>query len=182
MLGMRKGLILMALSSPLPSREAYSTGSLVLITAALVILAALGFEYLGGYIPCPLCLQERYAYYTGIPVTFLALVALSAHRPNLSALLFIAVALMFLVNTGLGTYHAGAEWKFWPGPQTCGTIQAIGSPGGGLLDKLDNVKVIKCDEAQWRMFGLSFAGWNAVISLFLSLAAIKAASASRRPL
>jgi len=169
------------MNGPMPSREAYASGAFVLVTAACVILAALGFEYLGGYLPCPLCLQERYAYYAGIPLTFLGLVLLSAHRPNLAALLFALVALAFLVNTGVGTYHAGAEWKFWPGPQTCGTIQAIGSTGGGLLDKLDNVKVIRCDEAQWRFAGLSFAGWNAIISLLLCAAALRAASFARQP-
>ena len=165
----------MAFSPPRPPRAAYRAGAFVLVTALAVILAALGFEHIGGYIPCPLCLQERYAYYVGIPLTFVALVVLSAHRPALAGLLFGLVALMFLVNAGVGTYHAGAEWKFWPGPAVCGTMQAIGSQGGGLLGKLDAVKVIRCDEAQWRFAGLSFAGWNAVVSLLLAVAAAKAA-------
>lgn len=171
----------MAFSHQSPPREAYETGALVLVTALAVIAAALGFEHIGGYIPCPLCLQERYAYYAGIPLTFLALVTLSANRSSLAGMLFAVVALMFLANAGVGTYHAGAEWKFWPGPTTCGTMQAIGSSGGGLLDKLDSVKVIRCDEAQWRFAGLSFAGWNAVISLILGFAAAKAAYAGQKP-
>ena len=160
------------------SSDAYRTGAFVLVTAIAVILAALAFEYLGGYIPCPLCLQERYAYYAGIPLAFLSLVLLSSERPRSAALLLFLVALMFLANGALGGYHAGAEWKFWPGPDTCGTIQDIGGAGGGVLEKLATTKVIKCDEAQWRFAFLSFAGWNAVISLLLFAAALKAAFAA----
>ena len=155
--------------------DAYPAGAFVLVVATAVILAALAFEHIGGYIPCPLCLQERYAYYAGIPLAFVSLVLVSSGRPRTAGLLFFAVALMFLANAGLGGYHAGAEWKFWPGPATCGTIQPIGSAGGGVLDSLATTKVIKCDEAQWRFAFLSFAGWNAVISIALVTAALKAA-------
>lgn len=160
------------------SREAYSLGSLTLVVATGIILAALAFEHIGGYLPCPLCLQQRYAYYAGIPATFLALVLVSSGRGRIAGLIFFAVCLGFLANTGLGVYQSGAEWGWWPGPQSCGTVQAIGGTSGGLFDKLDATKVIKCDEAQWRFALLSFAGWNAVVSLFLALASLKAAFAA----
>ena len=160
---------------------AYRQGAFVLVVATGVILLALAFEHLGGFIPCPLCLQERYAYYAGIPLSFFGLVALSVHRPRLAGLLFAVVAVMFLVNVGVGVYHAGAEWKFWPGPATCGTIQPIGGDSGGVLDKLATTKVIKCDEAQWRFAGLSFAGWNGVVSTLLCWVSAKAAFAAGKP-
>ena len=163
------------------SREAYATGAFVLAVATATILAALAFEYIGKYLPCPLCLQQRYAYYAGIPLAFLAMVLLSVGKPRIAGLIFFLVSLAFLANAGLGVYQSGAEWKFWPGPETCGTLQAIGSTGGGVLGKLDTVKVIKCDEAQWRLAGLSFAGWNVVVSMLLSVAAVKAAFAASRP-
>jgi disulfide bond formation protein DsbB len=172
------GLSALSQSNRASQTPAYRLGALVLLVATGAIVAALGFEYIGGFIPCPLCLQQRSAYYAGIPLTFLALVFVSGGRTPIATLLFVAVALAFLVNTGLGVYHAGAEWKYWPGPSSCGTLQAIGGAAGGLLDKLETVKVIRCDEAAWRFAGLSFAGWNVVISLFLSAAAIKAAFAS----
>ena len=160
--------------------EAYITGAWVMVAAAAVILLALGFEYIGNYLPCPLCLQQRYAYYAGIPLTFVALVGVSSNQRRLAGILFVIVALAFLANTGLGIYQSGAEWKFWPGPQSCGTMQTIGGTSGGILDKLDATTVIKCDEAQWRFAFLSFAGWNAVISLALALASLKAATDSIR--
>ncbi len=160
-------------------RRAYTSGAFVLVLALATIVAALGFEYIGKYIPCPLCLQQRWAYYAGIPLSFLALVLLSSGKARASGLLFFVISLLFLANAGLGTYHSGAEWGFWPGPQSCGTMQALGGPGGGgLLDKLDTTKVIKCDEAQWRFAGLSFAGWNVVVSMLLAAVALKAAFAA----
>jgi len=154
---------------------AYRTGSGVLFLAAAVILAALGFEHVAGYIPCPLCLQQRYAYYAGIPLLFLALVLVSAGERRWAAMTFFVVALAFLANAGLGIYQSGAEWKFWPGPDTCAGAQAISGNAGSLIQDLAKTQVIRCDEAQWRFLGLSFAGWNALISFLLFAGALKAA-------
>ena len=155
---------------------AYRAGSLALLAMCLVILTALGFEYFGGYAPCPLCLQQRYAYFAGIPATFLALVLASAGRPRLGGLLFLLAAVAFLANAGLGVSHAGAEWKFWPGPETCaGVVQPLGSGTGGVLKGLDQVRVVRCDAAPWTFAGLSFAGWNVVISFLLFVGLLQTA-------
>jgi len=110
---------------------------------------------------------------------FAALVLVASDRAGWAAALFFLVALAFLANSGLGIYHAGAEWKFWPGPDTCASVpQAIGSGSGGLLKQLETTRVIRCDEAPWSLFGLSFAGWNVVISFLIFVAALQAAFAA----
>lgn len=157
------------------SAAAYQAGALALFLALAAILAALGFEHIGGYIPCPLCLQQRWAYYLGIPALFAALVLIGAERPRIAGVILLLVALAFAVNGALGVYQAGAEWKFWPGPATCAGDQGVTQSAGSLLNDLENTKVIRCDEASWRMFGLSFAGWNVVTSLVIFAAAVKAA-------
>jgi disulfide bond formation protein DsbB len=166
-----------------PARSsAYRIGALALFGAAAVILAALAFEYWGGYQPCPLCLQQRYAYYAGIPVLFIALVLIGANYNKLAAVLFAAVALGFLVNAGLGTYQSGMEWKFWDAPTTC-TAEAAGTPGtgsGSMLERLARAKAVRCDEPSFRFLGLSFAGWNVVTSLLLMVGAATAALRSVR--
>jgi disulfide bond formation protein DsbB len=155
------------------------TGLLVLLVAAAVIGTALAFEHLGGYTPCPLCLQQRYSYYAGIPVLLLALALLSAGRKRAASILFALVALAFIANAALGTYHAGAEWKFWPGPETCGGSQALSQGAGGLFKDLANTRVIRCDEAAWRFLGLSFAGWNVIASMLLAIGAAYAGVKAR---
>lgn len=158
---------------------AYKAGAIALMLAIASIVAAYGFQYIGGYAPCPLCLMQRYAYYAGMPLLFGALVLVAVDRAGWAAAVFAIVAFAFLANAGLGIYHAGAEWKFWPGPDTCAAAsQTLGGGTGGLLQQLETTRVIRCDEAPWTFLGLSFAGWNVVISALIALAALQAAFAA----
>jgi len=148
---------------------AYRTGAALLLFALGIILAALAFEYIGGYTPCPLCLQQRYAYYAGIPLLFLALVAMAAERTTIATLLFAVVGLGFLANAALGVYHAGAEWAFWPGPDTCAAPPAkLSLNAKDLLSPSTSMNVVRCDQAAWRFLGISFAGYNVLISLLIA--------------
>jgi disulfide bond formation protein DsbB len=153
---------------------------MALVLAGVTILGALGFEHIGGYLPCPLCLEQRYAYYAGVPLLFLALVLLSAGRGRPAALLFLVVSLAFLANAGLGAYHAGAEWHFWPGPDACTGAQEITTSAGGLLDALPTTNVIRCDEAAFRFAGISLAGWNVIVSLLVAALSLGAAAGCAR--
>ena len=158
--------------------QAYELGSWMLFLAAAIILAALAFEYLGGYQPCPLCLQQRYAYYAGIPLLFGALVLLSAEKERTAAIVFFIVSIAFLLNSGLGVYQAGAEYGFWPGPQACSGGQELTTSADGLLGKLQETKVVRCDQPEFWFLGLTFAGWNALLSFVLFIGTLKAAFAA----
>lgn len=156
------------------THAAYRLGAAALIVALVAIVTALGFEHIGGFLPCDLCLQQRYAYYFAIPVLFLALVLVSADYMKWAALLFAVVALGFAVNAGLGVYQAGAEWGYWPGPSSCGTAQDVPKSAADLYKAIEQTKIIPCDKAQGYFLGLSFAGWNALVSLLLFVALLKA--------
>lgn len=134
----------------------------------LIILTAHAFEQFGGYAPCPLCLQERYAYYFGVPAAVVAFLAARAESFGFARLVLLLIAIGFLLNMGLGVYHAGAEWKLWPGPETCAGGFDLQWSQEGIVD----TPVIRCDEAPWHFLGLSFAGWNAVVSAALALVAL----------
>lgn len=164
-------------TSQLAGRSAYQMGAFSLLAATAVILAALGFEHLGGFDPCQLCLQQRYAYYVGIPLLFIALVSLSVDRPRLATGLFALASVIFLLNAGFGVYHSGIEWKLWEGPATCasGSLKPLSSSGAGLLKSLATRTVASCGEAQVRFLGLSFAGWNVIACLVLMTSTLKAA-------
>src|SRR6266436_363913 len=141
----------------------------VAIIAAATLAGAWFFQLVLDIRPCPLCLEQRYAYYLAVPLG--ALVAFAAMkgapRPVLLAGLAI-LALAALGNAWLGTYHAGVEWGFWKGPTDCtGPVGNLGR-AGNLLERLDTVKVIRCDEVQWRFLGLSLAGYNFLISLLMA--------------
>lgn len=126
---------------------------LVCAIAAATIIGAWIFEYFG-YAPCPLCLKQRWAYYALIPLAAIAAAASPIRRPLLGLMVLVAIA-----SAVFGAYHSGVEWKWWPGPSTC-------AGGGGLdgLPDLTNTPSVSCEDAAIRIFGLSLAGWNAVIS------------------
>lgn len=158
-----------------------STAATVMSAAAFAaIAAALAFEHVGGYRPCPLCLMERYAYYFGVPAAIAALFLARQGSTGAARLVLALAAAGFAINAGLGVYHAGAEWKWWPGPETCGSAAGFAGQVTDLLGRLNDTRVIRCDEAPWRMLGLSFAGWNAVISAGLALLGLSAVSTARR--
>lgn len=179
MLDIRSDLLRSGLRSELQSPSAAGLAVLVLAAAAATILAALAFEHIGGYDPCALCLQQRYAYYLGIPAAVGALVLLAQAQRKAAALVLLAVGLGFLVNAGLGVYQSGAEWKLWDPPSTCTTVSELPSFDKGVT--LDRVPAY-CGFASWRFLGLSFAGWNAVISAALAGGAFAASlKANRTP-
>jgi disulfide bond formation protein DsbB len=148
---------------------------------AATLLGAWFFQYVLDVRPCPLCLEQRYAYYLVIPLAALIAIARwsgAIGRPVAAAGLCI-VALAALANAALGSYHAGVEWGWWQGPTDCAGAPNFGS--GSLVDRLNNVRVVRCDEVQWRFLGLSLAGYNALISLAVAAIAACGIICSRKP-
>ncbi len=151
------------------SSPALTAALAITVVAAATLAGAWFFQLVLDIRPCPLCLEQRYAYYLAIPLG--ALIALAAARGAPRTVLITGLALLAaaaLGNAVLGTYHAGVEWGLWQGPTECtGPIGNLGS-AGNLLERLDTVKVIRCDEVQWRFLGLSLAGYNVLISLLMA--------------
>ena len=156
-----------------PAMSPAVTAALLAAGVAAVTLAGAWYmQLVWGLQPCELCLKQRWAYYAIVPLGLvIALVARGgAPRPLLLAGLGLIV-LAALGNAGLGVYHSGVEWGFWPGPTECtGPIGNLGS-AGTLLDRLDSVKVVRCDEVQFRFLGLSLAGYSVLISLLIAATA-----------
>ena len=156
-----------------PIRRAVAALAIAVIAAA-TLAGAWFFQLVLDIRPCPLCLEQRYAYYLAVP---LGLAGRVRGRPRGAAAGAAGRALpcsllAALANAWLGGYHAGVEWKFWQGPTDCtGPVVNLGS-AGTLLERLDTVKVIRCDEVQWRFLGLSLAGYNVLISLLMAAIAV----------
>ncbi len=145
----------------------------IAIVAAATIAGAWFFQLVLDIRPCPLCLEQRYAYYLAIPLAVLLAVGVARRAPRGVLIVgFAVLSLAALANAWLGTYHAGVEWGWWKGPSDCtGPLTDFGSPGN-LLEGLKTVKVIRCDDVQWRFLGLSLAGYNALISLLMAAIAL----------
>ncbi len=151
------------------ARAAFTAALAIAVIAAATLAGAWFFQLVLDIQPCPLCLEQRYAYYLAIPLALLVAgaAAKNASRPLL-VIGFALLAAAALYNAGLGGYHAGVEWGFWQGPTDCtGPVLDFGK-AGSLLENLDKVKVVRCDEVQWRFLGLSLAGYNVLISLVMA--------------
>ncbi|MCC6890971.1 MAG: disulfide bond formation protein B [Hyphomicrobiales bacterium] len=150
------------------ARPIVVAAAVIAIGGAATILGAWFFEYGLGLRPCPLCLEQRHPYYFAIPLAVFILLGESVgSRRRILMAGFAAIAALMLWNAGLGAYHAGVEWKWWAGPNTCGGAADLAG-SGSLLDQLQSINVVRCDEIPWSFLGLSLAGYNVLISLTLA--------------
>ena len=142
---------------------------LVAATVAATMLAtAHSFERFGGFEPCALCLRQREVYWAALVVGVLGA---AAARGELRRVVALALGALFTAGLIVAVYHSGAEWKWWPGPETCAaSAGAVSAKALGDLLSGATVRPPACDEASWRLLGLSMAGWNALISAGLACA------------
>lgn len=130
------------------------------LLAFAVPAALLGGAYLGQYAfglyPCEMCWWQRYAHFAALGLAGLALI-----QPAQRALVWLA-ALAILVGGLLGAYHAGVEYGWWQGLTACTSEVVIGDDP--LADIL-NAPMIRCDQVQWSLLGISLAGFNFLISV-----------------
>jgi disulfide bond formation protein DsbB len=160
------------------ANPAVAAALIIAIVGAATIAGAWFFELVLKLQPCPLCLEQRVPYYIGVPLALV--VAAAAWRGAPRALVIgglIALAGLMLWGAYLGVFHAGIEWKLWSGPAECSGAATFG-PAGGLLNRLQDVVVVRCDEAAWRFLGISLAGYNAAISAVLAVLALVGAKAT----
>ncbi len=168
-------------SSQIRKQHTFVSGFLA-VSMAGVVGTALAFQYIGGYLPCKLCLEERIPYYVGVPMMFIsALLAALGKSEKLTRLFLFVAGLLMTYGLILSVYHSGVEWKFWAGPADCATgAVSITTSAGNLLGDLNAVKPAACDVAAGRFLGISFAGWNGVASLILAIIAFYGASLKTR--
>lgn len=149
------------MTQPLPARLAFSA---LFLASAAILLTVLLMEHVSGLAPCPLCYQQRYAYYAALP-----LAALGLMRPSLARPLFGLIAAGFFANAGFGGWHMGMEYGWWPGPASCQSEWALPVTTEELLRAAETLRPVDCTRVDWRLFGLSLAGYNMLASLGLSL-------------
>ena len=131
---------------------------LALLLPAALMAGALGSQYLGGLYPCEMCHWQRWPHYTAIAI---ALAAFLPREPALQRALVRLAGLAIATSGAIGVFHAGVEYGWWEGLTAC---SIVGTGGTGLADIL-SAPLIRCDQVQWSLFGISLAGFNALFSL-----------------
>jgi disulfide bond formation protein DsbB len=130
--------------------------ALALIVPAALMAGALGSQYIGGLVPCEMCVWQRWPHYAAIGLALLAFA--------LPSRAVVALAALAILTSGvIGAWHAGVEYHWWQGLTQCSQIPS----GGNSNDFIANIMktpLVRCDQAQWTLLGVSLAGYNAIIS------------------
>lgn len=140
-----------------------------------MLLGAWGFEYIGHYEPCALCYDQRYIHMAVIALGLATGITLIL-KPSLARFAswpIFAVAAVLIYSAAFAGWHAGIEYSWWTGPESCTT---------GSLNNVDPDSILRalagdlhppmCDEASWTMLGISMAGYNAIISAAMAAVSI----------
>ena len=118
---------------------------------------ALGSQYVGGLHPCEMCYWQRWPHGAAILLAALAFTAPASSFRSRTLTLLAAAAIA--ISGAIGVYHAGVEAGIFEGFTTCTTTR------GMTLQDIINAPLVRCDQVQWSLFGISMAGWNAILSL-----------------
>lgn len=143
-----------------PTDQSLRRATLIAVVVPLALLVgAWSFQWWGGLFPCELCWWQRYAHIAALGVALLALlVGVLQARFVLVALAGLAIAASALI----AGYHAGIEYGWWQGITACTSNVKFG--GGDPLAAIMAAPAVRCDEVQWKMAGVSLAGFNFLIS------------------
>ena len=139
---------------------------LALLVPTGLLAGALGSQYLGGLYPCEMCHWQRWPHYAAVAF---ALVSFAMRRSADRGRSFVWLAALAILASGaIGFYHAGVEAGWFEGFTTCTATLGAGSSEDALA-RILAAPVVRCDQVQWRLLGISMAGWNAILSAAAAL-------------
>jgi disulfide bond formation protein DsbB len=140
-----------------PAGAARAARLLALLLPLALLGGALLSQYVGGLYPCEMCYWQRWPHAAAIVLAAAAFTA-PAGTP-LSRMLTGLAAVAIAVSGAIGVYHAGVEYGWWEGITVCTTN------GAATLEDIMKVPLVRCDQVQWSLLGISLAGYNAILSL-----------------
>jgi len=145
-----------------PGLSASAPRLIALLLPVALLGGALGSQYFGGLHPCEMCYWQRWPH--GVAILFAALAFTAPAESSRARNLTLLTALAITISGIIGVYHAGVEAKIFPGFTTC-TAMPRGLSTAEMLEQITHTPLVRCDQVQWSLFGISMAGWNAILSL-----------------
>jgi disulfide bond formation protein DsbB len=146
----------------MPDRAFLTARWIALLLPLALIAGVWGFQLIGGLVPCEMCHWQRWPHYAAIVLAALAFIMPGiATRRALVLLAALAIAL----SGAIGVYHAGTEYHWWAGMTACTTSITHATSTADMLSQIMAAPIVRCDQPQWTLFGISLAGFNAIFSL-----------------
>jgi len=136
------------------------------VTSGALLGGALAFQYIGGLHPCEMCHWQRWPHIAALVFAAGGGVALLRQQPGAARIAAVLAGLALLVTAAIGLFHVGVEQDWWEGPTACSVIGG-GQTAEDIFAAVMAAPVIRCDETPWALFGISMAGYNAIISFLM---------------
>ncbi len=141
-------------------------GLLAALGRGALLGGALYFQYVVGLAPCEMCHWQRWPHIAAIAAGLLAVASFA--WPRLALVFALTAITALVVTSALGVFHVGVEYHWWQGPQACSGNIPRGLTPEQLKKYLFGAKMVRCDETVWSLWGISMAGWNALLSAALA--------------
>ena len=145
------------------------TFNLILIFSVFALGAAYFVQHILGHKPCNLCLIERLPYIFAIII----IISLGLILKKFEKTIIILLILIFITATIISFYHFGIEQGFFKESLVCNLDSSITNLSKENLIKELQQQTVSCKDVSFRIFGLSLATINTIISLILSVITIK---------
>jgi len=154
----------MTLSEHLPAPS--QLGLLALLGSGALLGGAYYFQYVVGLAPCEMCYWQRWPHMVAIAAGLAALGSFA--WPRLALVLVMTAITALVVSAAIAVFHVGIEYHWWTGPLACSGGVPLGLSPEQLKRYLFSAKMVRCDAPAWQMWGISMAGWNAILSAVLA--------------
>jgi len=146
-----------------------TTLNLILLFSIFALSAAYFVQHILDHKPCNLCLIERLPYIFAIII----IISLGLILKKFEKTIIILLILIFITATIISFYHFGIEQGFFKESLVCNLDSSIANLSKEDLIKELQQQTVSCKDVSFRIFGLSLATINTIISLILSVITIK---------
>ena len=141
---------------------------LILFISFVALISAFFIEYVLGHQPCNLCILERIPYLIAIVI-----ILLNYKFSQFEKLFLVLLIIVFLTATILSVYHFGIEQGYIEESLVCDLKNGSGvTSKEEILKQLQEQKV-SCKDVTFKIFGLSLTTYNIVISIIITINALK---------
>ena len=142
--------------------------NLILFVSFVALLSAFFIEYVLGHQPCNLCILERIPY-----VIAIVIILLNYKFSQFEKIFLILLVIVFLTATILSVYHFGIEQGFIEESLVCDLKNGSEATSKEEILKQLQEQKVSCKDVTFKIFGLSLTTYNIVISILITINALK---------
>ena len=142
--------------------------NLILFVSFVALLSAFFIEYVLGHQPCNLCILERIPY-----VIAIVIILLNYKFSQFEKIFLVLLVIVFLTATILSVYHFGIEQGFIEESLVCDLKNSSEATSKEEILKQLQEQKVSCKDVTFKIFGLSLTTYNIVISILITINALK---------